>query len=281
VSNLTIHNHPLATQTVPIDTHCVGDRWTIQSSDQLARYVAIIAMGQALHAAKIIHDLEPASPAITHAALLTAAKGQLSIVGTTVDQQDSSRWRRDGFIFECISWLAARQTSSVRTYLKDPHIKSTTQGLDGLMIELDPQQPTLAVATIFEDKCSKNPRAMFRDDVMATFRSHHSQSRGPELVSAAAALIEKSGIDGTSAVTAAARVLDLAFRRYRAALVIEKSDDSEERRKAIFKDYDDLKKLNPTQRIAATFVVDGDLRDSFEELATKAIAMIAQWQAKS
>jgi len=238
-------------------------------------------MGQAVHAAKIIHDLESASPAITHSALLSAAQQQLSIVGTTVDQRLSSRWRRDGFIFECISWLAARQTSSTRTFLKDPHIKSTTQGLDGLMIELDAQQPTLAVATIFEDKCSKNPRAMFRDDVMTTFRSHHSQSRGPELVSAAAALIEKSGIDGTSAVTAAARVLDLAFRRYRAALVIEKTDDSEARRKAIFKDYDDLKRIKPSQRIGATFVVDGDLRDSFEELAAKAIAIIVQWKAKS
>ena len=71
-------------------------------------------------------------------------------------------WRRDGLLFEAISWIAARQTATARTYLKDPHLSSTTQGLDGLMIELDEQGTALRRATIFEDKCSANPRQVFQ-----------------------------------------------------------------------------------------------------------------------
>ena len=46
------------------------------------------------------------------------------------------RWQRDGFIFEAISWIAARQACGERALLEDPHVSATSQGLDGLMIEL-------------------------------------------------------------------------------------------------------------------------------------------------
>jgi hypothetical protein len=38
-------------------------------------------------------------------------------------------------IFEAISWLAARQVYP-GVLLKTPHVSATSQGLDGLMIEL-------------------------------------------------------------------------------------------------------------------------------------------------
>lgn len=270
--------HALLTGPVPIDSDAVGDRWTVQDIDRLARLIALIAMGQAIHAAKIIGELAPASPAITHDALILAAKQQLRINGTTEDQKDASRWRRDGFLFESISWIAARQQSSPRTYLKDPHIKSTTQGIDGLMIEMDAYNPQVSRATIFEDKCSENPRAIFRDDVMKSFEDHHSHARAPELVSVAAALIAKSGIDETAAVEAAARVLDLAYRRYRASLAITAEDDSQRRRASLFKGYGVLGGIEAEQRVGATFVVDDDLRGWFEKLADQAMAALDSFE---
>jgi hypothetical protein len=231
-------------------------------------------MGQALHAAKIIEDLAPASPAITAASLTQASKQQLQISGATDDHKKSSRWRRDGFLFEAIAWIAARQAGTPRTYLKDPHIKSTTQGIDGLMIEMDPAGPEVSRATIFEDKCSENPRDIFRDDVMKAFGDHHKNLRGPDLVAGAAALIKESGIDGTAAVTAAARVLDLAYRRYRASLAVTAAHDSLKGRIALFKGYDKLKDIKAEQRVGTTFIVNGDLRDWFDNLADHAIAAL-------
>lgn len=266
--------HALLTGPVPVDPDSIGDRWTVRDIDRLARLIALIAMGQAIHAAKIINALAPASPAITHDALILAAKQQLQINGTTEEQKDASRWRRDGFLFESISWVAARQQSTSRTYLKDPHIKSTTQGIDGLMIEMDANLPQVSRATIFEDKCSDNPRAMFRDEVMKSFEDHHNHARAPELVSVAASLIAKSGIDETAAVEAAARVLDLVYRRYRAALAITAKDDSQRGRASLFKGYGKLIGIEAEQRVGATFIVNGDLRGWFDDLADRTTMVI-------
>lgn len=109
---------------------------------------------------------------------------------------------------------------------------------------------------------------------MKTFEEHHANARAPELVSFAAALIEKSGVDGSAAVRAAARVLDHAYRRYRAALAITAKDDSQAGRAALFKGYDKLKGIKADQRVGATFIVDGHLRDWFDTLANRAIAVI-------
>jgi hypothetical protein len=270
--------HALLTTSVPIDAHSVGDRWQVQDIDRLARLIAVIAMGQAIHAAKIIRELSPASPALNKQALRNAAKRQLRLVGQTEDELDKARWRRDGFIFEAISWIAARQSTGANSFLKDPHLKSTTQGIDGLMIEMDIESHEVIRATIFEDKCSDNPRRMFRDQVMPAFKEHHGNSRGPELVAAAGALIEKSGLDETAAIEAAARVLDLAFRRYRAALTINQDDNSQTGRRAIFKGYEQLESIEQPQRVGATFVVDGELRAYFDRLAERAIAAVDDWE---
>ena len=167
----------LATEAVEIDPHCVGDRWTVEDIDQLAKLVAIIAMGQAVHAAKSIAQLRPVTAAISHNALKPAARQQLSITGDTQDKRDASRWRRDGFIFEAISWIAARQSASADALMKDPHLKSTTHGIDGLMVELDASKSEFVRATIFEDKCSEDPRRMFRDEILPSFADHHAQAR--------------------------------------------------------------------------------------------------------
>ena len=264
----------LVIEPVPIDSHCVGDRWTVEDEDRLARLIALIAMGQATHAAKIIVELRPAEAAINDKALKETAKQQLSITGTTPTERDASRWRRDGFIFEAISWIAARQSAGADVLMRAPHLKSTTQGIDGLIVELNAAKSELIQATIVEDKCSENPRTMFRDQIMVAFADHHANKRGPELVAVASELIEKAGLDGSAATSAAARVLDTKFRRYRAALAVLAGNDSKAGREALFKNYDDLKDIGQTQRIGASFITPGNLRAWFDAMAKQAIAYI-------
>jgi len=271
----------LTTETVEIDEHCVGDRWVIQDSARLAQLVSIVAMGQALHAREIIRALEPAAPLLTHKELFNAARQQLQIQGTTTEQRDSSRWRRDGFIFETVSWIAARLAHGDAVLLKDPHLKSTTQGIDGLMLELDDSATQVTWATLFEDKCTEGPRAMFRGDVMKVFREHHENKRAPELLATAASLISASGLDSKAATEAAGRVLDKSYRKYRAALTVAPSEDSQTRRKALFKDYDDLAGLTQDQRVGATFIVKGELRPSFDTIAADALAALDKWEAEA
>lgn len=268
----------LLIESVEINSDCVGFRWEADDISRLAALIAIIAMGQAKHAAKIIRTLEVAEPAIAHDALIISAKRELQIWGSTDDQRKTSRWRRDGFLFEAISWIAARQANGDNVLLNDPHLKSTTQGVDGLMIKWDSTNAEVVEATILEDKCSGNPRSMFRDEVLPAFHNHHMNHRGPELVAMAASLIEQLRVDGTQAVEAAGRVLDLAYRHYRAALAITADDDTLDRRRAVFNGYDELAGLNHTQRIGATFVVDGELRSYFDSLAEATLKAIDDWK---
>ena len=129
------------------------------TSELLAKLIAIIAMGQAKHAARIITEFLPAEPPLKFDALREDAKQRLSVTGNTpAEARKPRRWHRDGLMFEAISWIAAKQCATAGVLMKDPHMSATTQGLDGLMIELDEQGKTVVRATILEDKCSNSPR---------------------------------------------------------------------------------------------------------------------------
>lgn len=269
---------PLNITNENIETVCDCERWDIRTKDGLARIISIVAMGQALHAAEIIRTLDPAEPAFRSINSFNAARDQLQIHGTTDDQRNTSRWHRDGFIFEVISWVAIQKTAPLKSLMKTPHIKATTQGLDGLLLEIINTPPEIQRATICEDKCSKNPRDIFRDEVLPAFKRHHAGKREPELVAEAASLLAQLGLNGTEATKAASRVLELEARRYRAALAVETVHDSLAARKKLFKNFDDLEGVGQTQRLAATFIVEGNLRDYFDSLAAKTISFLDMWE---
>lgn len=264
----------LTIEVVEIDANCTGSRWTAADVEHLARIIAIIAMGQAAHAARIITESLPSEPAIDHDALRANAKRGLSVTGKTDKQREVSRYHRDGLIFEAISWAAAQQETAGKALLRDPHLSSTTQGLDGLMIELDEARTTITRATIFEDKCSENPDHTFRYKIIPAFKAHHENKRAADLVATAAALIEKIGLDGTESTKAAAHVLDMNYRAYRGSLAVTTADDTLERRKRVFKNYGELKDIQAAQRIGAVLITSDDLRAWFDQLADSAIAYI-------
>jgi len=150
----------------------------------------------------------------------------------------------------------------------------TTQGLDGLMIELDTAGAKVKRATIFEDKCSENPDDTFRYKIMPAFKEHHEDKRAPDLVATAAALLKEAGLDGTKAVEAAGRVLDKTYRAYRGSLAVTTVDDSIERRQSMFKTYKELDGIEANQRVGAVLVTSENLRDWFDALADRAIEYI-------
>jgi len=265
---------------IEIDDDVRGLLWSISDLESLAKLIAVIALGQAQHAARIIRELEPHGPALSDDDLYAGARGQMRVRGQTEQQRDISRYHRDGFLFECISWIVARQEANDRTYLKDPHISSTTQGLDGLSIEMDPVEPIVIRATIFEDKCTEHPRQKFKQEVLHTFHEHHDNKRKPDLVANAVNLIRESGLDGSAAAKAAANVLDRKFRIYRAALTVDTSITTTDKRRKLFKDYNGLKDITKPQRVGATFVVDGDLREWFQTLADLVIEMLSEFEVE-
>jgi hypothetical protein len=256
-----------------IDEHCVVEVWTVCDLEILAKLIAIIAMGQARHAARILAGLYPAAPELKCDSLRADAKQRLTVTGDTSEKQGTRRWHRDGMIFEAISWIVARQGAATNVLMRDPHISATTQGLDGLMIELDETGETIVRATILEDKCSNDPRGKFRDEVLPAFQRYHALERASELVAETASLLD-GRIPEEKVTEAAGRVLDIALRAYRAALTVDSSCSSKEKRKALFKGYEKLQGIAREQRIGATFLPPSELRDWFEQIARRAVKYI-------
>jgi hypothetical protein len=259
----------------PVDDDCVGSKWVVENNDQLAKLIAIVVMGQAAQAAYIIDELIPAAPAFTNDALQTEA-----IIKFTVQEKKQTprigypRHQRDGLIFEIISWIAAKQVAGDKCYLKDPHTSATSQGLDGIMIELNDDSSQIVKSTIFEDKCTENPRDTFRDNVIPGFIDRHSNTRSAELIAAATSLIQLSGVTTPQAMQMVSRVLDNSYRHYRAAFALTDKYDNEKAMKGLFKGYNSLEGITQLQRIGASLIVEGELRDWFDSIAIKIIEYI-------
>jgi hypothetical protein len=264
--------HPLAIQAVPIDDKCTGDRWSAVDEVHLAQLIAIIAMGQAVYVAYLLRELLPAAPAFNDDDLRREAKIRLTV------QEDGKhprtgypRWQRDGFIFEAISWIAARQAHGQQVLLKEPHVSSTSQGLDGVMIELAPDKSKVTMTTIFEDKCTDDPRNTFLSKVIPALLDRHQNKRSAELVSIGSLLLRTAGIDEGAAAQLAAAVMDRSQRSYRAAFALTEADDSQAERQKLFKGFDQLDKLSAKQRIGAGLIVGGKMRTWFDALALRGI----------
>jgi len=261
---------------VAIDEHCVGLRWSASDRTHLARLIAIVAMGQATKAAEVIKALEPAEPDFAIDELCDEA-----LIVLTVQNEAASgprtgypRFQRDGFMFEAISWIAARQSIGDEAVLKLPHTSATTQGLDGLMLVVDRRGNTIRESTIFEDKCTEDPRATFLSKVLPALQDRHLNKRSAELVSTASALLSVAGFAPRDASRESAKVLDKSVRKYRSAFAVSEDFDSEERRKFLFKRYEKIADVRPDQRIGACFVVDAPLRDWFDALAAEAVSYL-------
>ena len=236
-------------------------------------------LGQSRYAHDIIGTLSPVSPVIVHADLVRCAKEYL----TVKKKKDVSgigypRYQRDGLIFEIISWIAVSQEASKRRFLKDPHLRSTMQGLDGLMIELAEDDAIMNKATFSEDKCVSNPKKTFSQKVLPAFLELQSNKRANEIVASATDLISRAGFDSKAATEAAAKILDKELHVYRSTFAVPVSELDEKKHKHTFKKYGNLKNLEKHQRNGAQFLINADLRDWFDGFALKVISALEGFQ---
>lgn len=272
---MSANDPPLLIESVPIDGNCVGSRWIAIDCGRLAQLVAIVAMGQVTNAAFILRELRPASPAISPNELRLEAKIRLSVQsGSSPPRNGYPQWHRDGFIFEAISWIASCQELGPLGYLTDPHVSATTQGLDGLMIELSDDKSKIVRSTVFEDKCTDNPRSVFIQKVIPALLDRHENRRSAELVATASLLLRIAGIDDSAISTMVASVMNRNERRYRASFALTPQYDNQASRQDLFKDYEKVYGISSNQRIGAGLIVTGALRSWFDNLATQAVDFI-------
>ncbi|WP_295828738.1 hypothetical protein [uncultured Microbacterium sp.] len=249
-------------------------RVAIADEAYLADVVAVVLLGQAQHAANLINELDTVSPAFLTNDLVDSAIEKVRIASGNADEIKARTEHRDGLLFEILSWIGLIEANSGKFFIaRDPHLGATTQGLDGLLLHLDPHRRSVKRTVILEDKCSTNPRKTFRSKVMPAFKDHHAMKRSPDLVAAAASLLRELP-DASQAVAQSAAVLDLKRRGYRASLAIDSVFDTKKSRQKLFEGYEELSGLSAADREGDGFVVGQDLRRWFHRFAQRVDAVL-------
>ena len=262
----------LKCETCEIDDHCVGERWVPSNDDELAALLATIAMGQVAQASYILQELVPAAPAYSSEQLRQEAKIRLTVEEPASNpRRGYPKIQRDGFVFEVISWIAAKLYYGSNALLKDPHVSATSQGLDGLMLKLKNGAQEIESSTVFEDKCTNHPRNVFLSGVIPAFQDRHRNLRSAEIVSSAEALLRSAGLHLQDVARLSAAVTDKSKRKYRAAFALPTGYDTLEERKKLFANFDRIEGVNAEQRIGASFITPADMRPWIGGLADRAI----------
>lgn len=220
---------------LPTATHpqCLGTDWTVTDVDALAEVCAQIMIGRALHAAMILDGSHPVgTPPIISVAL--KEKLRLELHPTS----NPKVYHRDGLLFEIISWVAARLTSTPNDAISDPHLKATNQGTDCLKVTIDPVARTLARATVYEYKCTTNWRQLFSQDVLAAFREYVSGERDNQLAQAAITLLIELGFTRDERNAAYDELIRARPLSFQASLTVAPSNFGAPERLALFLGYD-------------------------------------------
>ena len=265
---------PITATTVPIDSNSIGDKWIINDEAELARLVGLVLKCEFGHAEAILQNI-PVSTIMYTASQEASVKANVIKALTLVidpltgkETRNTKKWHRDGVLFETISWIVARKYSSPETLLRDPHIDPTTQGLDGLMIELNAAKDDVVATTVLEDKCTEKAEYTFSYVTMPALKKHHVEHR-KVLESATSLLRQEFKAGALSAM--AAKTIGMGVRKYRSSLTIEHSEDNTTDRQRVFKKYNELIGISQSARIGCTLLTGSDMRDWFEDFAQKVI----------
>lgn len=246
---------PIAFSTFSVQTNWEGCTWSIPSKQQLAKAVALVAVGQAMHLAKILH-FGGLGPKPSSSASVKAAIGLLT-PGKEV-------YHRDGWMFQVMSWLAA-QLYTPGGLMNPPQMIHAHKGLDGLQIVLNTTQVVTAVI-IFEDKATENPRSTVTQKVWPEFKDFESGSR-QNLLAADATTILACGKhpDPSEAI---AEIMWSQVKKYRLSITDVTSTDVSQA--SLLAGYADCVAGDASRRRAEIFEVS-DVRSWMNDLAKMAI----------
>jgi hypothetical protein len=175
---------PVTVTDFPANPECGGTQWSVADQDMLAHLTALVLVGRARQAARVLQGAQPGT-AIAGQQLKDRLRTKLLVGG------DQAIWHRDGLLFEIMAWLVAEMTAQANEAVSEPHLSSTQQGLDTIKIQFDPVAREIVRAVIYEQKCTDNARQLFLAKVLPEFKKWLSGARDNELLQIAIALLQR------------------------------------------------------------------------------------------
>ena len=241
---------------------CEGYTWTINDEAKLADQIALIALGLSHHVRKILvgaklrgaaTDIEVAESAIKY---------------LTVDGTDP--WQRDGWIFQCISWIAAGHASP-NGFIAAPQMAHAQKGFDGMQLEIDSSTGKVCAAIIFEDKATEDARTMVRAGVWPEFLRLEKGERMNEITAQVISLLQANGIpDPDEAIE---NIIWKGVRRYRLSITVDEKHNTTKGRSKLFAGYEQIA-ADPISRRRGETIYIPQLRVWMQKIADKSILAI-------
>jgi len=223
---------PLNILDHPALPECLGLQWAVLDDAKLVELTSLVLIGRARHVAQILAGAQK-QPGIVGLALKAQLHRQLT------PKSQPTIYHRDGLLFEIITWIAAAMHATALEVLSDPHLSSTQQGIDTIKITLDSAKQ-LEAATIFEQKCTENPRSQFQGEVLPTFKKWIAGEFDNKLSQLVLALVDRFQLTEQQQTTLYDRLLQTRPLAFRAALTVTPEIFDEQKCVQLFKDYSDL-----------------------------------------
>lgn len=244
-------------------TLCQGCAWTVADEVELAKRIALVALGQSRHVAKILSGISAIPPS-------TTASTRAAAIKLLTVRPGAESWHRDGWLFQTMSWLAASQANP-SALIRAPHMILAHKGFDGLQLELDAGDGAVSAAVIFEDKATDNPRETIRDEVWPEFLLIEAGDRENVLTADVSSLLStRPGIDADKAIE---NVIWKQICRYRISITVSDTYSTAAGRKRLFKGYDEVATGDVARRRGEVLLVH-QLRPWMASIANHAIAFL-------
>ncbi len=222
---------PLNIQDFPADPECVGSQWFVLNQDELATLVGTVLIGRAEHAARVLAGTQQHVPVQTSAALKAKLRRQL------LPPNGPLTYHRDGLLFEIICWFVAKKKTGPNEIISDPHLSSTQQGVDTLKLTFDPITRSVTKAVVCEQKCTENPRAKFRDEVLPAFREWMIGTRDNQLTQISTGLLSRFALTDAEYQSAFDTLVQERPLRFQASLTVAPNPFEKDKCVAVFKDF--------------------------------------------
>ena len=245
----------------------IDQEFEIKNEEEVAEYIAKIVLGHYAHVKRIINALSASNPVITDSDLDIAIE-RLEKKGKTLKEIE----KRDGWVFQIISWLALFfENKGQNFHCQQPHDAPAQHGLDGVAILLN-KELKIENIIITEDKCTEHQRVVI-PDIWKEFTDFEKGIHNNQLINRISALLEN--LDGGKILEENKNdIYKNEIRKYRVGINRNASYEKIEKRKKLFKGYDDCVHGETADRRCASTIYKDDIRNWMGEMCEKAIVFL-------
>mgnify|MGYP004433473337 FL=1 len=245
---------------------CIDEGFEILDEDTLAQYVAYLVMGYSRHVNKIIMNLGN----VDLPTLEKEHKAKIvSFLTLGEKTSDVKRYKRDGWLFQMISWLVVNlKNKDKKIKQQHPHNQPAMHGVDGLAVIVNNGHIEKIILT--EDKCTEYPKATIQNKVFPEFKDYEEGGKNTTLLNDVGTILDMFGDDYENAHN---EITNKDIRQYRIGITREAEHNSNEGRKELFNGYETIVKGEINRRSGSSIYL-ANLRDWMDRFAAKVVDKI-------